>query len=114
VRKNLGFEDEPGGPGPAARSRRRLAIRLVLLGILLGPVLYEVVLTWYARWGAIIGQRTAVATPLLNRFGSFLRTSRALITYQFSRVPWRSDYVIFIGVTSCLACMALLRGRQSH
>jgi hypothetical protein len=88
--------------------------RLAIVATAIGPFAYEGVLIVYASWMRAIGRGAAIRTPFLNQLGALARESQDWVTTQFRSVPWNPQAVLVVGVTSCLVCMILIRGRGSR
>ncbi len=91
-----------------------LVFRLCLIGLTLGPFVYEGSLVIYGRWMRVLGHRAPIKTPVLDGVRMLAQSARSSLMTQFRRVPWNPQAVILVGVASCMACMFLLRGRGSR
>lgn len=100
-------------PPPRRRSRTSAAIT-ILLGLMLGPLVFEASLLCTAHWKGMTGTVPFVETPMLNTLGSGLQSAGDEIRSTFSpvlrKLPWNPSYVVVFGLGwASLAALMLRR-----
>ena len=99
---------------PPRRRSSTPALITILLGLLLGPLVFEASQLCTAQWKGMIGAAPTVATPMLNTLGSGLQSAgddiRSSLSPVLRNLPWNPSYVVVFGLGwASLAALMLRR-----